>query len=185
MSDDRRKKNIVELTRNEAATHYASMPKRRLTVVTDSVRSLLNIGSVFRTADAFLVERILLCGISGTPPHPEISKTALGAEENVSWQHCDDALAACRDLQREGYRICVLEQTHNSTLLGDFEPDPQGKYALVIGNEVDGVDQRIVDMADHLLEIPQWGMKHSLNVAVSTGIALWHIVRRLPIPDNS
>lgn len=181
MSEDHRKKNIIELTRPETLSGYGAVRKRRLTVVADSVRSLLNIGSVFRTSDAFLVERILLCGISGTPPHPEISKTALGAEENVAWEHCADAVEACRRLQADGYRICVLEQAHNSTLLGDFEPEADGRYALVIGNEVEGVDQRLVDMADHLLEIPQWGMKHSLNVAVSAGIALWHIARRLEL----
>lgn len=176
---DGKKKNIIELTRAAAVTDYKSLNKKRLTLVVDSVRSMLNIGSLFRTADAFLLEKIVLCGISGTPPHPEISKSALGAENVVEWSYSEDALKKCEELKREGYEICVLEQVHGSIKLDNFLASAEGRYALVLGNEVEGVNQKIVDIADYVLEIPMGGMKHSLNVSVCAGIAIWHIYRQL------
>ena len=168
----RKKKNIIELTRC-SADEYRSLEKKPLIVVADNVRSMHNIGSIFRTADAFLVREILLGGISGMPPHPEITKTALGAEESVRWRHLDNTVAEIKRLQEEGWKICVLEQVHNSVPLEDFRMKEDEKLVLVVGNEVYGVDQNIVDMADVVLEIPQYGVKHSLNVSVSAGIAMY------------
>lgn len=170
---DREKKNIVELTR-VSCEGYRRLRKLPLVLVADNVRSLHNVGSFFRTADAFLLEEIVLCGISGTPPHPELSKTALGADRSVSWRHEDDVVRAVGELRARGYYICVLEQAHGSVPLPEFCPEPGRGYVVVCGNEVDGVSQSVVDMADTVIEIPQCGTKHSLNVSVSTGIALWH-----------
>lgn len=180
----RKKKTIVELTR-VTREEYRRRPKMELTVVADNVRSMHNIGSIFRTADAFLIKEVVLGGISGCPPHPEISKTALGAELSVSWRHEKDTLAAVRRMKEEGCRICVLEQTHESVPLPDFRPSPFERYVLVAGNEVDGVSQEIVDMADTVLEIPQCGTKHSLNVSVSAGIAMWHFFSHLVVSNNN
>ena len=170
---ERKKKNIIELS-NCSEEEYKGISKIPVKVLADNVRSMYNIGAVFRTSDAFLIDEIVLGGISGCPPHPEISKTALGAECTVSWRHVDDAVAEAMRLKDEGWKICTLEQTHNSTCLGDFLPLPDERYVLVVGNEVEGVDQRIVDVSDVVLEIPQYGVKHSLNVSSSTSIALWH-----------
>lgn len=170
------KKNILELTRC-SAEEYRRMEKRPLKVVTDNVRSMHNIGSIFRTADAFLVEEIVLGGISGCPPHPEIAKTALGAEETVKWRHVDDTLREVERMKEEGWKVCVLEQVHGSIPLPDFKVPRDEKLLLVAGNEVSGVDQQIVDLADYILEIPQYGTKHSLNVSVSTGIALYALTK--------
>jgi tRNA G18 (ribose-2'-O)-methylase SpoU len=177
--EDRKKKNMAELTRC-SATEYRAMDKYPLRVLADNVRSMHNVGSLFRTSDAFAVEEIVLAGISGCPPHPEISKTALGAEESVAWRHVDDAVQECRLLQSQGWKVCVLEQTHNSVELSSFTgiSNSNGemvKYLLVVGNEVEGVNQQIVDLADVILEIPQCGVKHSLNVAASGAIALHHL----------
>lgn len=171
---DRKKKSIVELT-NCSVAEYKGIDKLPIKVVTDNVRSMYNIGSIFRTSDAFLVDEIILGGISGCPPHPEITKTALGAEETVEWRHVEDAVAAVKELKEQGWTICTLEQTHNSTPLGDFRPQRGARYVLIVGNEVEGVDQRLVDMSDIVLEIPQHGVKHSLNVSSSASIALWHL----------
>lgn len=135
-----------------------------------------NIGSIFRTADAFLVEEIVLGGISGTPPHPEITKTALGAENTVKWRHVEDTLAEIEKLKKEGVKICVLEQVNGSIPLQEFKRRPGERLALVVGNEVEGVSQQIVDKADYVLEIPQHGTKHSLNVSVSAAIALYALL---------
>lgn len=175
---DRTKKNIVELTRVSAAD-YRELRKFPLAVMTDNVRSMYNIGSLFRVSDAFKVDSIILAGISGRPPHPEISKTALGAEETVAWQGVGDAVECALRMKREGWRICVLEQTHGSVDLADFRAEPGERYLLVVGNEVHGVDQRIVDMADVVLEIPQYGTKHSLNVASSASIAIYMMTRSM------
>jgi len=171
---DSRKKNIVELTRMNLQ-QFQQMQKLPLTVVTDNVRSKNNIGSVFRTADCFALQQVVLCGISPTPPDPDIHKTALGAEDSMAWIHRPDTIAAMLELKRSGYKLLCLEQTHNSVQLDAFVPQQGVCYALVIGNEVEGVSQQVVDLCDTVLEIPQFGTKHSLNVAVSTGIALWHI----------
>lgn len=146
-------------------------------LMADNVRSMYNVGAMLRTADGFMLSGMIMAGITGCPPHPEISKTALGAEESVAWRHVEDAVAEAAAMKENGWRIYVLEQTHNSVYLQDFTPSDDEKILLVVGNEVSGVDQQIVDMADVVLEIPQKGVKHSLNVSVSAGIALWQIVK--------
>lgn len=170
-----RKKNIIELT-NCSIRQYKEKEKFPVAVLLDNVRSMYNVGSVFRTSDAFLISEVILCGITGCPPHPEISKTALGAEESVSWRYESSALDSAKKLKEEGWKICVLEQAHGSIPLQKFTPSPSQRYLLVAGNEVDGVSQEIVDIADYILEIPQHGVKHSLNVSTSVGIALWQLV---------
>lgn len=172
------KKNIVELTRCGVET-YKGIEKLPVRILSDNVRSMHNIGSIFRTSDAFLIDKVVLAGISGRPPHPEITKTALGAEESVDWEYVMYAPDYCRSLQKEGWIICSLEQAHESVPLNDFIPEKGKRYLIVAGNEVEGVAQEIVDMSDVVLEIPQCGVKHSLNVSVSAGIALWHFFSHL------
>ncbi|MCH5240750.1 MAG: TrmH family RNA methyltransferase [Muribaculaceae bacterium] len=145
----------------------------------ENVRSMYNVGSVFRTSDAFLISEVILGGITGRPPHVEITKTALGAEESVSWHYVEDSLKEVERYKGEGWKICVLEQAHDSIKLEEFEPVKGEKYLVIAGNEVDGVDQRIVDRGDYILEIGQYGVKHSLNVSVSVGICLWHIMEKM------
>lgn len=168
-----KKKTIWDMNRL-SPEQFRDAPKIPLTVVLDNVRSLNNIGSIFRSCDAFAVERLILCGISQTPPSPEIHKTALGAEQTVAWTHYDRTLDAVADLRAAGYTVCCLEQVQGSVMLGDFQPIPGQKYAFIAGHEVEGVAQDVVDACDLCLEIPQSGTKHSLNVAVSTGITIWH-----------
>ena len=146
-------------------------------VVLDNVRSLNNIGSVFRTCDAFLVEGIYLCGITATPPHREISKTALGATESVYWHYFETTRAATDVLRNHGYQLVAIEQTVHSQALHSFTIEPGNKYALIFGHEIRGVDQDIVDLCDSAIEIPQHGTKHSINIAVSAGIVLWEFFR--------
>lgn len=153
---------------------FKEAPKMSLTVVLDNVRSLNNIGSIFRTCDAFAVERLIMCGISQTPPSPEIHKTALGAELSVDWTYYPSTIDAVKALKEAGYIVCCLEQVMGSVMLDEFKPQASQRYAFVAGHEVDGVAQEVVDTCDLCLEIPQSGTKHSLNVAVSTGIAIWH-----------
>lgn len=172
------KKSIIELTRC-TPDEYRAMRKLPVAVMADNVRSMQNIGSMLRTADAFLISEVIMAGISGCPPHPEITKTALGAEQSVAWRHVDDAVAECRRLKSEGWRIYALEQAHESISLDNFIPVHDNNYLLVVGNEVNGVSQEIVDMADGVIEIPQCGVKHSLNVAVSAGIMMWHVFAHL------
>ena len=167
------KKTIRDLHR-DTIEQYRRRQKLPLVVVLDNVRSLNNIGSVFRTSDAFLVERIMLCGITATPPSPEIHKTALGAEDSVEWEYFPSTMEALSALKSQGYTVCVLEQVKGSVSLEQFAPSPSGRYAIVAGHEVHGVEPEVVNVADVCLEIPQHGTKHSLNVSVSTGIALWH-----------
>lgn len=174
------KKTIWDLGRTDIAG-FKAQPKIGLTVVLDNVRSLNNIGAIFRTCDAFAVESLALCGITATPPSPEIHKTALGAEDSMEWRHYDSTLDCVAELKALGYHICCLEQVKGSVSLEAFEPERGQKYALVLGHEVHGVDQRIVDLCDTCIEIPQRGTKHSLNVSVSGGIAIWHIFSRLEL----
>ncbi len=174
-----KKKTIREMNRL-STEEFRTAPKLPLTVVLDNVRSLNNIGSIFRSCDAFAVERIILCGISQTPPSPEIHKTALGAEESVDWEYCAQTIDAVARLKQEGYTVCCLEQAEGSVELGEFCPDASRKYAFIAGHEVDGVAQEVVDACDLCLEIPQCGTKHSLNVAVCTGITIWHFFSHLP-----
>ena len=170
-----KKKNIFELT-NCSVSEYREMKKLPLAVLLDNVRSMYNVGSVFRTCDAFLISEVILCGITGRPPHPEVTKTALGADESVKWRYEENAVAATEKMKKDGWTICVLEQTHGSIPLQEFTPENDKKYLLIAGNEVEGVNQKIIDQANIILEIPQHGVKHSLNVSVSVGIALWQLV---------
>lgn len=172
-----RKKTIIDLNR-PTVDQFRGKRKFPIAVVLDNIRSLNNIGSIFRSSDAFCVDRVCLCGITATPPSAEIHKTALGAEDSVTWSHHADTLQAIDALKAEGWTICAIEQAENSVSLEDFEPDPEAKYAIVMGHEVYGVDQQVVDVADMTLEIPQFGTKHSLNVAVTTGIVLWHLASK-------
>lgn len=172
------KKTIRDLNR-DTIEQYRRRQKLPLVVVLDNIRSLNNIGSVFRTSDAFLVDSIMLCGITAVPPSPEIHKTALGAEMSVRWEYFPDTMECIRELHRRGFKVCVLEQVKESIRLNDFRPVAGEKYAIVAGHEVHGVDPDVVNAADVCLEIPQFGTKHSLNVSVSTGIALWHFFSAL------
>ncbi len=147
-------------------------------VVLDNIRSLNNIGSVFRTADAFLIKEIYLCGITAQPPHKDIHKTALGATESVDWRYFSSTVEAVNRLKKEKVRIVSIEQVENAIPLHKFEVVPQTTYALIFGNEVKGVQQEIVNLSDYCIEIPQFGTKHSLNISVSTGIVLWEFVKK-------
>lgn len=168
------KKSIDQMGRDSIEA-FKSKKKMPVAVVLDNIRSKNNVGSVFRTSDAFCVEHIALCGITGTPPSPEIHKTALGAEDSVDWRHYPTTMNAVESLRRQGYRILCLEQVNGSVSLERFIPESGSKYAVVVGNEVSGVDQAVVDASDICIEIPQAGTKHSLNVSVSASIALWHL----------
>jgi tRNA G18 (ribose-2'-O)-methylase SpoU len=158
---------------------YASVEKLPVAIVLDNVRSAQNVGSFFRTADAFGIERIELCGISSTPPNREIHKTALGSELSVAWHYHPTTKECVEALRAEGYRIIAIEQIEGSTMLNDFRAEQGVKYALIFGNEVDGVDQAIADIVDSAIEIPQVGIKHSLNVSVSAGVLMWEMFRQL------
>ena len=155
------------------------MAKLPITVILDNVRSAQNVGSFFRTADAFGIEHIALCGISATPPNREIHKTALGSELSVGWSYYPTTTECVEKLRNEGYQIIAIEQIEGATMLDKFSAKPNTKYALVFGNEVEGVDQRIADMVDGAIEIPQVGIKHSLNVSVSAGVVMWELFRQL------
>lgn len=161
-----------------SAEEYRELPESGIVVVLDNIRSAHNIGSAFRSADAFKADRICLCGICATPPSAEIRKTALGSEESVPWEHAASTLELVGRLREEGYTIVSVEQTTDSVMLDEFVPESGRRYAYVFGNEVAGVDQSVVDASDLVLEIPQYGTKHSLNVSVSVGIILWHCHRR-------
>lgn len=174
---DRKLLNI-ELGRISAEAYRDREPSG-LVVVLDNLRSAHNVGSAFRTADSFGIDRVLLCGISAVPPSAEIHKSALGAEDAVPWAHYDDTLEALATLRAEGYTPVAVEQTVHSVKLGTFRRESGRKYALVFGNEVSGVQQAVVDACDLSLEIPQYGTKHSLNVSVSVGVILWEFVRAL------
>ena len=169
-----RKLEVTELNRI-SAEEFKVVNKLPLVVVLDNVRSLHNVGSVFRTSDAFLVEKIVLCGITSCPPNTEIHKTALGAEYSVEWEYFENTLEAVELLKNEGYCIYSIEQVENSTMLDEIKLDknPQQKYAVILGNEVHGVAQEVVDASDDCIEIPQFGTKHSLNVSVSAGLIIW------------
>lgn len=173
-----RKLTVEDLNRIDVETFRASS-KFPLVMVLDNVRSLHNVGSVFRTADAFRLQGIFLCGITATPPSVEIHKTALGAEDSVDWQYFEDTETAVRKLQEEGFTVLAVEQVEGSLKLGEYAFDPHKKYALVMGNEVKGVQQNVVDACDQALEIPQFGTKHSMNVSVTAGIVMWEVFRQI------
>ncbi len=173
-----RKLEVTELNRI-TTEEYKSAKKLPLVVVLDNVRSMYNVGSVFRTADAFRIEKICLCGITSTPPHPEIHKTALGAEMSVDWQSYPDAIQAVEELKKQGYYVFSIEQVEGSVKLPELKLEKDTKYAVVLGNEVKGVDQNVVDISDGCIEIPQYGTKHSLNVSVTAGIIMWTFLEKM------
>ena len=160
---------------------FKSTPKIPLVVVLDDVRSLNNIGSIFRTADAFVVESIYLCGITACPPSVEIHKTALGAEDSVEWHYHNDICDAIGELRGKGYKICAIEQVEGSISLEQFVINNDDKYAVILGNEVKGVQQRAVDECDCCIELPQYGTKHSLNVSITAGIVMWEFFKKLKV----
>ena len=175
-----RKLKITELNRI-SVDEFKKAEKLPLVVVMDDIRSLHNVGSVFRSSDAFLVEKIYLCGITATPPQPEIHKTALGAEDSVEWIYYKSAVEAVDYLKKEGYTVMAIEQVDDSIKLQHLSLDPSKRYAIVMGNEVKGVQQEVVNHCDGSIEIPQFGTKHSLNVSVTAGIVLWEFARQLKL----
>lgn len=173
-----RKKLVTEMGRMNGE-EFRSAEKLPLVVVLDNVRSLHNVGSVFRTSDAFRVERVILCGITATPPQAEIHKTALGAEDVVEWQHFESTADAVALLREQGYEIYSIEQCEGSIALQSFAVQPGCRYAVILGNEVKGVQQAVVDASDGAIEIPQFGTKHSLNVSVTAGMIIWEFAKKL------
>lgn len=173
-----RKLKNEELNR-PSAEEYKNVEKNNVILILDNVRSLNNVGSAFRTSDAFNVQKIFLCGITGCPPHRDINKTALGATETVAWSHEESTLELVNRLKNEGWEVLAVEQAEGSLKLNEFRPLSSKKYAFVFGNEVFGVEQDVVSASDHCLEIPQYGTKHSLNIAVSIGVVLWDTVSKM------
>lgn len=161
-----------------SVAEYKASEKQPIVVVLDHVRSLYNVGSIFRTCDAFRMNGVCLCGITAQPPNPEIHKTALGAEDSVPWRYFKKTEDAVNWLKEDGYTILAIEQCEGSTMLYNFHRDSNKKYAIILGNEVKGVQQQVVDMCDGCLEIPQYGTKHSMNVSVTAGIVLWHLLEK-------
>ena len=178
-----RKLNNEELLRL-SVDDFKQTGKMPLVVVLDHVRSSNNVGSVFRTSDAFLVNRICLCGITATPPDKEIHKTALGAENSVDWEYFPATEEAVKKLKNEGYVIVAIEQVEESIALNEYMPDPNEKLALVFGNEVKGVQQEVINLCDKTIEIPQFGTKHSFNISVSAGIVLWDLFNKMKFSQN-
>ena len=165
---------LTRLTVNE----FKQAKKTRLIVILDNIRSLNNIGSVFRTSDAFLIEKIYLCGITATPPHKDIHKTALGSTDAVAWEYAKNTLDIIKDLQAKKVKILAIEQAENATMLNNFVPQLETTYAVVFGNEVKGVSQEVVNASDAVIEIPQYGTKHSLNISVCVGVVVWELFRK-------
>lgn len=172
-----KKLKLWELNR-PSENEFKAQDKFPITVVLDSLRSLTNVGSFFRTCDAFNVEKLYLCGITATPPHREIQKTALGATESMQWEHREDIISLIKELKAEGKKICSIEQTEETTLLQDVKDFPKDHHVLVFGNEVNGVDQEVIDLSDYIIEVPQFGTKHSLNVSVCAGVVLWEFGKK-------
>ncbi|MDE0770692.1 MAG: RNA methyltransferase [Salibacteraceae bacterium] len=173
-----KKLKLEELNRI-SVSEFKSAEKFPVVVVLDNIRSAFNIGSIFRTADALAIESVYLCGITATPPHREIYKTALGASESVDWKYFQNTMDSISELKKNGFIILSLEQVEDSLMLDNFVSTKDSKYALVVGNEVDGVMQEVIDSSDVCIEIPQYGTKHSYNVSVSAGIALWDIIGKI------
>lgn len=172
-----RKLKLDELNR-ASVPEFKEQEKLPVTVVLDNVRSMHNVGSIFRTCDGFAVEQVVLCGITGQPPHRDIEKTALGATQSVNWVYYANPVEAARQLRKGGYQIIAIEQAESSIMLNKFEPAKAQKYALIFGNEVNGVSDEVMNMVDACIEIPQFGTKHSFNVVVSAGIVLWQFMTR-------
>ena len=158
---------------------FKQSKKTKLIVILDNIRSLNNIGSVFRTSDAFLIEKIFLCGITATPPHKDIHKTALGSTDSVAWKYVENTIDIIKELQANNVKVLSIEQAENATMLDNFKPEPNTTYAVVFGNEVKGVSQEVVSASDTVIEIPQYGTKHSLNISVSCGVVLWDLFCKL------
>ena len=177
MTSKRKLKNS-ELDR-KSVSEFKEAEKTPIIVVLDNVRSLNNIGSVFRTADAFLIQKIYLCGITAKPPHKDIQKTALGATETVDWEYVPETLEVVQKLQQQGVKVYAVEQAENAEFLHEFQPEKGSTYALIFGNEVKGVQQKVVTASEGVLEIPQLGSKHSLNISVSAGVVLWDVFAKL------
>jgi 23S rRNA (guanosine2251-2'-O)-methyltransferase len=173
-----RKLKLDELNR-VSVQEFKNKEKNPIVVVLDNVRSLHNVGSAFRTADAFALRKLYLCGITGSPPHKEITKTALGADESVDWEHVPDPVALVRQLKEEGFQVVAVEQAEGSVQLPDFRPELGQAYALVFGNEVFGVTEEVVTAADTVVEIPQYGTKHSLNISVAVGVVVWDVLSKM------
>ena len=173
-----RKLKLKELGRKNISD-FKESDKMPVVLVMDNIRSAMNVGSFFRTADAFALEKIYICGISATPPHKEINKTAIGATDSVDWEYCKTTRECVEKLKKEGYIISGIEQTDQSILLNKYTPEIDAKHALIFGNEVEGISDDILDLLDNAIEIPQFGTKHSFNVAVSGGIVLWHYFLKL------
>lgn len=173
-----KKLSVIELDR-VSKEEFKTIDKTPLVVVLDNIRSLNNVGSVFRSSDAFKLEKIYLCGVTATPPNAEIHKTALGAEDSMEWEYEEDTKAVVAKLKQEGYKIFAVEQVQNSIMLDRVELDKTNKYVLILGNEVKGVQQEVVDICDFAVEIPQFGTKHSLNVSVAAGIVIWEFFKKL------
>lgn len=173
-----KKLRTIEMNRL-SVEEFKEAEKLPLIVVLDDVRSMHNVGSVFRTGDAFRIEAVYLCGITSTPPMTEIHKTALGAEDSVNWKYFPTAMEALQELKSDGYEVFSIEQAHGSTMLQDFKPEQEKRYAVVLGNEVKGVHQEVIDASDGCLEIPQFGTKHSMNVSVTAGIIIWHFAQMI------
>jgi len=172
-----RKLKLDELNR-ASVSEFKEQEKLPVVVVLDNVRSMHNVGSIFRTCDGFAVEQVCLCGITGQPPHREIEKTALGATQSINWSYYADPMQAVKQLRREGYIILAIEQAEKSIMLNDFKAEEGKKYALIFGNEVNGVSDEVMQVIDACIEIPQFGTKHSFNIVVSAGIVLWDFFTR-------
>jgi tRNA G18 (ribose-2'-O)-methylase SpoU len=172
-----KKLKLWELDRVSEA-EFKQQKKNPIVVILDDIRSLNNIGSFFRTADAFNIEKIYLCGITACPPHKDTHKTALGATETIEWEHKSNIVSLCEELRNEGYSICSIEQTEETVFLQNIHELKSEKFALVFGNEVNGVNQEVVNYSDTVIEIPQFGTKHSLNVSVCAGIVLWEFCKK-------
>ncbi|MEW7277280.1 RNA methyltransferase [Aquimarina sp. 2201CG1-2-11] len=177
MEKNRKLKNS-ELDRKSIEEFKASK-KTPLIIILDNIRSLNNIGSVFRTADAFLIKKIYLCGITATPPHKDIQKTALGATDTVDWEYQENTLSLIHSLKSKNVKILSIEQAENAVMLNDFSPERDQTYAIIFGNEVKGVQQEVVSNSDITLEIPQYGSKHSLNISVSAGVVIWDLFNKI------
>ncbi len=172
-----RKLKLWELNR-VSEEEFKGQEKFPITIILDEIRSLTNVGAFFRTSDAFNVDKVYLCGITATPPHREIQKTALGATETIAWEHRATTMEVVNELKAKGVKICSIEQTEETTMLQDVKNLPDAHYALVFGNEVNGVNQDVIDASDYIVEIPQFGTKHSLNVSVCAGIVMWEFAKR-------